>query len=384
MQGMPVTLWTGVVALMILHGVIHALGVAKACGLPALAQVNMGHLLESSESKRIIGLFWGATCLTLLGAGAMLMVGVERWWVAAAVGLALSQFLIIGAWSSAKVGTIANVLLAIPVLVAAATGHFHGQTAASVDRLRATVPEIQGAVVTAVELQRFPPPVRRWLAASGIVGRGRAKRVRLRQEGLLRTSPEGSWMPAQARQEFTVDEPAFVWAVDVTMGHVLPVVGRDSYLGGHGRMLIKAAGLVTVVDGQGAKIDQGTMLRYLGEIVWFPSAALAPYIRWEAIDDARATATMTHAGSSVSAVFTFDEQGRMVRLTAKRYSGAGNDAVLENWEVPAHKWGRLDGILIPVEGSVVWKRAAGDFDYFRWRITELEIEPPAASQAPRL
>jgi hypothetical protein len=33
----------------------------------------------------------------------------------------------------------------------------------------------------------------------------------------------------------------------------------------------------------------------------------------------------------------------------------------------------MDGILIPVEGSVIWKLASGDFDYYRWEITQLEI-----------
>ena len=66
---------------------------------------------------------------------------------------------------------------------------------------------------------------------------------------------------------------------------VLPIAGRDRYADGHGHMLIKLASLLTVADGAGPEIDQGTLLRYLGEIVWFPSAALRDYISWEAIDE---------------------------------------------------------------------------------------------------
>ena len=74
-------------------------------------------------------------------------------------------------------------------------------------------------------------------------------------------------------------EPEFIWRVRVQMMHVLPVAGRDSYVDGRGRMLIKLGSVVPVVDAADEKIDQGALLRFLGEIVWFPAAALSPYIR---------------------------------------------------------------------------------------------------------
>jgi Family of unknown function (DUF6544) len=67
-------------------------------------------------------------------------------------------------------------------------------------------------------------------------------------------------------------------------------------------------------------IDQGAELRFLAEIVWLPSAALSPYVEWEAIDVTSAKATMRHRGVPVSAVFYFDERGRFSRLTADRYT----------------------------------------------------------------
>jgi hypothetical protein len=41
-----------------------------------------------------------------------------------------------------------------------------------------------------------------------------------------------------------------------------------------GRMLIKAASLVTLDDANGEEMNQGEMMRYLSEIMWFPSAFL--------------------------------------------------------------------------------------------------------------
>jgi hypothetical protein len=106
----------------------------------------------------------------------------------------------------------------------------------------------------------------------------------------MRTGPDKPWMPVVAEQYFSVNPPGFVWSVNARMKGVLPIAGRDRYADGHGHMLIKLASLLTVADGVGAEIDQGAMLRYLGEIVWFPSAALSDSVSWEAIDERSARA----------------------------------------------------------------------------------------------
>jgi hypothetical protein len=142
-------------------------------------------------------------------------------------------------------------------------------------------------------------------------------------------------------------------------------------------MLFKLASLITVADGSGPAVDQGAMLRYLGEIVWFPSAALSDAITWEAIDARSARATMRHAGVTASAVFAFDEAGRFASLTADRYMSAAGGATLEKWLIPATAWRSVRGIEMPVSGNAVWKLPGGDFDYYRWEILDVEINQPA-------
>lgn len=225
--------------------------------------------------------------------------------------------------------------------------------------------------VRASELALLPPVVRRWLEVSGVVGRPRATIARLQQKGELRTSPDGAWMPASAQQHVAVTNPGFVWKVDVRMMGVMPIVGRDKYVNGEGFMLIKAGGLVNVVNASGTSIDQGAMLRYLGEIVWFPSAALAPYITWEQLDESRARSTMRDRGQSVTGVFTFNAAGHVESFAADRFF---KDR-LEKWVVPISEWKDVRGVIIPVRGDVVWKLAGGDFNYYRWQILDVEPNP---------
>lgn len=70
-------------------------------------------------------------------------------------------------------------------------------------------------------------------------------------------------------------------------------------------MKIRINRLFNVVDAQGEKVDEGTLQRYLGEIVWYPSGALSPYITWKEISPGIVEATMEYNGTKGSGKFFF-------------------------------------------------------------------------------
>lgn len=362
-----------IAALLCVHGLTHLIGVAKEWRWAEVPALSGGTTMKLPASASIaIGALWLASCLALLAAATLLLAHHERWWVTAAIAIVISQLLVVYAWPDAKAGTLANVALAIAVLVGASYGRFVADGDALIHELLVRTSGVPAAPVERAELERLPAPVARWLESAGVLGKPRAVNVRLKQRGGLRTSAEQAFAPAQAEQYFSVNEPGFVWRVQVPMLHV-PIIGRDSYTGGHGRMQIKALGALTMVDARGEQIDQGTLLRFLGESVWFPSAALAPYIRWEAIDETSARAHMAYGGARASAVFYFDAQGRVERMRASRYLAQGDaPATLEPWAVRMRRWATVDDVVIPVEGDVTWELSAGDFTYYRWEITELQ------------
>jgi hypothetical protein len=361
--------------LIVVHGALHLLGFLKAWGLAALPQMNgRTIILLGAPATRVVGTLWLLAAAVLLIAAALHIAARESWWIAGAVGLLLSQALIILAWPDAKFGTVANVFILIAVLSAGATARFDRKVAEERATLLADVVTMPGAAVDAEALVDLPAPVRRWLSHAGVVGRLRSSRVRLAQSGELRTTPDGPWMSITAEQDFSVEPPGFVWQVRTTMLRVLPIVGRDRYHRGVGSMLITAAGLYPFVDASGPQIDLGARLRFLGEIVWFPSAALSPRIRWSPIDDDTARATLVDGDEAVSAEFRFDAVGRFIALEAERAYG---DEVggRQRWIVTASEWRRHSNIEIPTRGEVLWRLPAGDFTYFRWQVDDLQLEP---------
>jgi hypothetical protein len=96
-------------AVLILHGLIHFMGPAKAFGWAELSQLQM-------PISRATGVVWGLAGLALLVTAALHLLGVRGWWMLALGAIVLSQGVILASWSDAKVGTIANVLILAAVL----------------------------------------------------------------------------------------------------------------------------------------------------------------------------------------------------------------------------------------------------------------------------
>jgi hypothetical protein len=364
-------------ALLALHGSLHVLGFLKSWRLAELPQMRTETLFALPRSlEKLVGAAWLIPCALFLASAVALTLHVETWWAWGLSGALCSQLLIIYAWPVAKTGTLINLLMLGPLLAAAGQSRFTRETERTVRALWSNVPSGEPSLVSAAELAPLPTPVRRWLVSAGVVGRARVRTLRLKQTGWMRTSPEGRWMPTQAVQYFNAAQPGFVWRAEVRMP-VLSFAGRDTYLNGRGRMLIALSSLVPVVDASDAKTQQGTLLRFLGETVWFPSAALSPYLHWEAIDEQNAQVSMRYRGVHGSARFSFGANGQVTRVSAERYMGSGPNAKLEHWSIPMREWRSFAGYTIPVAGDVIWQLAGGDFNYFRWHIDDVEYDPGA-------
>lgn len=232
------------------------------------------------------------------------------------------------------------------------------------------------AIVKQKDLDRLPAPVQKWLENSQVVGQERVSTVRLKQSGMMRTEPEKSWMPFKAEQYFVTEEPGFIWNAKINAAPMFHISGRDKYDDGHGNMLIKVLSLITIGDATGKEMDQGTMLRYLAEMMWYPTTALNDYIKWEEIDESSARANMSYRGVTASATFKFDENGDVSSFSSKRYGEFGGQYSLETWSGSVGEIKLMDGIRIPTKGEVTWELEAGDFTWLEWEITEIEYNNP--------
>lgn len=242
--------------------------------------------------------------------------------------------------------------------------------------------DAERARITEADLEALPEPVQRWLRRSGVVGTTMPTSVHLRQEGMFRLGENQPWMPFRAEQSFAPRMPGFIWNAAFMAAPLVSIVGRDRYQAGVGDIDMRLLGIIPVARKRGGGLNQGALHRYLGEIVWFPAAALSDTIVWEPIDAMSAQATIRAGGETAAAVFVFDADGRPERLEADRYNDARG--AIEPWSIPIMDYGTFGGIEIPVAGEGVWHYETGDFAYIRWRITALEQDVRGTAQtSPR-
>jgi len=225
-------------------------------------------------------------------------------------------------------------------------------------------------------LTDLPEPARRYLEYTGVVGQPWIDTVRVRYEGVFRMAADKPWMPIKAEQAYTTDPPGFHWTARLKMFGLWMVSGSDTYKAGRGHMFGKVAGLFTIFDARGDELDQGTMMRYLNEMTWFPVALLSDYVTWKAVDDHSFDATFTDHGKSVSARFFVDQAGRLNNFVTKRYRESNGTYTLDTWTTPMMEHGRLAGLNLPVRGQAVWKLPGGDLPYADFTLTSVEYNVP--------
>ncbi|MCC7452451.1 MAG: hypothetical protein IT324_33935 [Anaerolineae bacterium] len=234
-------------------------------------------------------------------------------------------------------------------------------------------------LVTADRLQHLPEPVQRYMSYTGVVGQPWIDTVHLTYTGKFRLGADKSWMPMTAEQFYTTNPPGFLWKAHFKLAGLPLMYGQDTYKNGHGHMFGKLAGLITIFDARGDEMDQGTMLRYLQEMTWFPIAMLGDNIRWQAVDDHSTDITFHDADKSVTARMYFDEAGRLTNFVAQRYRENNGQYSLDTWAAPVTAYGMRAGLNLPIGGYGVWKLPAGDLPYIELEMSEIAYNCPLES-----
>lgn len=224
-------------------------------------------------------------------------------------------------------------------------------------------------------LDALPAPVRRYLEVSGAARRAPIRTVRLRHGGTFVTGPGKPPMAIRGVQWLTADPPAFVWWGRIRIAPGVWIDGRDRAVGGEGNMLVRAASTVTLADARGPELDQGALLRLLGEAFWMPTLLRDPrWVTWAPLDDARARATLRVGGREVSATFHFGADGLPDRFTAERYRDVGGRSVLTPFEGDSSDFREVDGVKVPFRVGATWDLESGPLRYAAWQVEQVELD----------
>lgn len=326
-----------------------------------------------------MAVFWIIVSILFVAVASLFLLKSGNWALLLLFAVFISQMLIISQWKEALRGTIVNFVLVCVAVPAFANTRFQKKVDKEVAQLlqQEVVNHEKGPMETA--LSQLPSPVRKWLNVSGIMQLKPAHHAYIQQRGKMRLRPNGKWMTFEADEYITTATPSFLWNSSVTMFPFFYFNGKDKFQNGRGEMIIKGLSLVNVVnEPPGEKINESSLLRYLGEICWIPSAALQETITWDAIDSLHAKATIVCNKITASGIFQFNEAGDITGFSAERFYKRNEGYTKEKWQVNFKAYKIFNDVRTPSSCEIIWKLSDGDFKWMIMEITAIDyiFSPP--------
>lgn len=228
------------------------------------------------------------------------------------------------------------------------------------------------------DFSRLPPPVARYFRRALREGQGSIRLARFRQLGTLRTDVHSDrWLPFEADQIVAPSASGFVWNARVDVAPLLHIRVRDALIGGQGSGQVSLLSAFTVATAGGSlEMNSGALHRYLAEAVWYPTGLLpSAKLRWSAIDDDTALATLTESGVTVSLEFRFNATGEVTGIyTPARWGTFDGGYRQVAWEGHFRNYGDRGGVIVPSEGEVGWYSEGEWRPVWKGRIVEANYE----------
>jgi hypothetical protein len=180
-------------------------------------------------------------------------------------------------------------------------------------------------------------------------------------------------MKCEAWQYNSREAVARIFHIRIRFAGLLPVTGRDTYIRGRGRMLIRFLDIFTIGDGTGEEYDTGELVTYLNDAVLIaPSMLLVPEVSWSSVDASSFDITLTDHGRTVTARVMVDKDGAPTDFsTTDRFCYNPDEPkslMRARWTTPIAGWEVVDGRPRPTAAQAVWHLPRGPFAYADFRL----------------
>lgn len=375
-----------VVTVLLGHGLLHLLGVAKGFGWAEISQLRQPIGPGG-------GFLWLTAAVLVLGSAVLIAVRAPTWWWSVAVlGAVVSQVAITTSWSDARFGTLGNVVLVLAAVVGFASlgpASFHAQYRDRARDALADSPATSGALVTAQDLSGLPGPLAAYLRRSGVLGRPPVSSFSAQFHGRIRSGPDQAWMPFTGEQVNTYGpRPRRLFIMDATRSG-LPVTVLHSFSDTTATMRVRVLSLFTVVNASGPEMDRGETVTVFNDLVVLaPGAIVNAPVRWTAMDAHHVRGVYTDGDQTVSAVLTFDADHDLVDFVSDdrlRASTDGKTFEHQTWSTPLSEHRNTDGRRVLAVGEGQWHAPPpeGLFTYVELHVDDITYNEGDLDRAPQ-
>ncbi len=238
----------------------------------------------------------------------------------------------------------------------------------------AAVPRDPQRVLTEADIASLPPPVRRYIALTGSIGRPVVTEITLQFEATMYDAPGAVGMTGPVEQTNRFDTPERLFLMKTRMKGLTVAVLHDFSQGG-ARMTVRLAGMLNVVDLAGPDLTRTETVTIVNDLAFFaPSRLTDPRLDWTAIDDSRAHVAFTLGANSVTADLIFNAKGELVDFVSDDRGMLEKDGTLRilRWTTPMGAYREIGGWRLATEGEAIWHLPEGSFPYGHMRLVSYD------------
>ena len=277
------------------------------------------------------------------------------------------------------VSLVVTIAAALWIVGLVGQRRFRAETRKSVRELLASAGRGISSEQFVARREALPEPLQRYLRYAVGQKISTTCTARLRHGGFFRPNRNGRWFPIEGEEFFTVAKPGFVWNATIRLAPLLWIEARDELIHGRGKMLVRFCSAFTLVNASGSELDQGALLRWLAEVVWFPAGYVGERIHAKPIDSRSAQVTLVHNGLSVTATLQVDEEGKLTTISGRRYRVDKGRSVLTSWKGVCSHYREFGGMRIPTSVEVIWELDEADFSYAKFDVSLVKYGDAACS-----
>lgn len=233
-------------------------------------------------------------------------------------------------------------------------------------------------ILTEQDICHLPEVVQKYIRYAGCIDKEKTWNFRAVFEGEMKLDEKQDWIKIHSEQYNFFDFPSRFFHITASMKG-MPVTGLHVYKNGTATMQIKLAGMITVADASGPKMDQGETVTIFNDMCMMaPASLVGPDISWELIDDLHVRAIFSNAGIRISALLVFNNAGELVNFISddRFLSKDGKSFESLQWSTPMGEYQEFDGRKAPAWGDAVWHYPDHQYCYGKFRVREIEFNTP--------
>lgn len=223
------------------------------------------------------------------------------------------------------------------------------------------------------DIKDLPTIIQKYLRYTKVIGKEKVKSYNVKMTGEMKLDMEKPFVNVVVDQKSFVEPTTRLFYIKMIFKG-LKIVGLHHYENAKASMIIRILDLFKVVDERGESMNKAETVTVLNDMMLMaPATLIDERFTFEEIDETNIRVSFTNKRISVSAVATFEEDGRLVNFVSNDRIALINGVEYNvPWSTPMTEYKDMGDFYLPYKGSAVWHFEGGDFVYAKIMINDVE------------